>query len=382
MNGGMYQNFDLTIQRSGTGYRVLVDSPAGQATLNFSSPFSEAELENLLLEIGQTPVRVRGSGSPEKMQAAQDFGGRLFDAVFAGEVLVCFRSSENEAKAQNHRLRIRLRLSEVPELAALPWEYLYYKNLGYFLALSRDTSFVRYLDVSQPISPLRVRPPLKVLAMISSPVDYPRLDVEREWYSLQQALTPLLQQGSVALERLDDATTDMLDKRLAIGAHHVLHFIGHGELGEEDQESALILKDMNGKGMPVSGRKLGMLLRSHSDSLRLAVLNACEGGRGGHKDLFTGPAQSLIQQGIPAVIAMQSEITDEAAIRLTQVFYKSLAEGQPVDAALAKARKKIFAGNDDIEWGTPVLYMRSPDGRIFDVEQKPVQPPSKSKGNL
>jgi hypothetical protein len=33
------------------------------------------------------------------------------------------------------------------------------------------------------------------------------------------------------------------------------------------------------------------------------------------------------------------------------------------DYALAEARKSIFAQGNNVEWGTPVLYMRSPDGR-------------------
>jgi hypothetical protein len=39
-----------------------------------------------------------------------------------------------------------------------------------------------------------------------------------------------------------------------------------------------------------------------------------------------------------------------------------------VDAALTEARRAVFAADNDVEWGTPVLYMRAPDGRIFDVE--------------
>jgi outer membrane protein assembly factor BamD (BamD/ComL family) len=44
-----------------------------------------------------------------------------------------------------------------------------------------------------------------------------------------------------------------------------------------------------------------------------------------------------------------------------------LARAYPVDAALGEARRAIFAHNNELEWGTPVLYMRSTDGRIFDV---------------
>ncbi|HEX2370177.1 MAG TPA: CHAT domain-containing protein, partial [Acidimicrobiia bacterium] len=55
--------------------------------------------------------------------------------------------------------------------------------------------------------------------------------------------------------------------------------------------------------------------------LRLALLNACEGARGSASDPFAGAAQSLVQQGIPAVIAMQFPITDRAAILFAQEFY-------------------------------------------------------------
>jgi hypothetical protein len=47
-----------------------------------------------------------------------------------------------------------------------------------------------------------------------------------------------------------------------------------------------------------------------------------------------------------------------------------------VDASLAAARLAIFAENsDDIEWGTPVLFMRVADGRIFDVPEPAVALP-------
>ena len=58
---------------------------------------------------------------------------------------------------------------------------------------------------------------------------------------------------------------------------------------------------------------------------------------------------------------MQFEITDDAAITFSHDFYAAIADGYPVDAALAEARKAIFTSGNDVEWGTPVLYMRTPD---------------------
>ena len=103
--------------------------------------------------------------------------------------------------------------------------------------------------------------------------------------------------------------------------------------------------------------------------IRLVVLNSCEGSRGAVDDPFSGVASSLIERGIPAVIGMQFEITDRAAILFGSEFYTALANGMPVDIAVAEARRGIYADDNDIEWGTPVLFMRVEDGQLFDVAE-------------
>jgi S1-C subfamily serine protease len=363
-----YLNFDLSIERSGEGYRArVVHSPAGQASVQFSPPFSELELENFVLRIGRTRRGLRRLESPE-MEAAKTVGGRLFEAVFDDQVLASLRSSLDEAGRQGVGLRIRLRLAEAPELLDVPWEYLYNSTLNRFLSLSVETPLVRYLELPERIRPLAVRPPLRVLVMISSPRDRPPLDVEREWENLRQALGDLERRELVVLERLEEATLTALLRRLRREEYHVFHFIGHGGFDQQAQDGVLIFEDEEERSRLLSGQYLGALLRDER-TLRLAILNACEGARSARSDPFAGVAQSLVQQGVPAVIAMQFEITDEAAIVLAQEFYSALADGYPVDAALSEARKAIFARGNDVEWGTPVLYMRAPDGRIFDVEQ-------------
>lgn len=373
-----YLDFDLLIQPRGKGYHTQVlTAPAGQAGAAFELPFSELELENFLLRIGRPRRSMRRIGSPE-MEAAKTFGGRLFEALFGGEVRSAFRSSLDEAGRQHAGLRIRLRLADVPALHHLPWEFLYDPARHQFLVLSIETPLVRYLDLAERVRPLTVTPPIRVLVMISSPSDYPQLDVEQEWRKLHDALEPLEQRGLITLERLDQATLRALQRWLRRGACHIFHFIGHGGFDQASQDGLLILEDEHQRGRPVSGQDLGMLLHDHR-LLRLAVLNACEGARTSQTDPFAGTAQSLVQHGIPAVIAMQFEITDAAAVTFAHEFYEAVADGYPVDAALAEARKAIFTQGNDVEWSTPVLYLRSPDGHIFDVERVPpaaVQPES------
>src|SRR5206468_9636736 len=114
-------------------------------------------------------------------------------------------------------------------------------------------------------------------------------------------------------ERLERPTTAALESRLCTGQPvHVLHFIGHGGFSELRGEGVLVFEDEAGKGVPVGGPSLAYLLQDHP-SLRLAVLNACNGARTSHENAFAGTAQAPVQHGVPAVIAMQSEVMDETA---------------------------------------------------------------------
>ena len=370
-----YQDFDLLIDRNGDSLRAQVlNSPAGQASAEFCLPFSEDKLENYLLRLGRTHGVATRRVESQEMNTAKAFGAALFDAVFTGDVKACFRSSLDEVRRQNDGLRIRLRLGD-PSVADLPWEFLYNRSVNRFIALSVHTPLVRYMDLPERIQPIAVKPPIRVLVMISSPSDYPALDVEAEWTLLNDSLADRIAAGQIAIERLAGASLESLQHRLRRESYHIFHFIGHGEFDQALQEGVLILESENKRGHKVDSQFLGMLLHDH-ESLRVAILNACEGARTSRTDPFAGSAQSLVQQGIPAVIAMQFEIANDVAGRFAHEFYGALADGYPIDASLTEARKSIFAAGREVEWGTPVLYLRAPDGRIFDIDSS--APPART----
>ncbi len=375
-----YLDFDLSIEATDsepTRYRVRSFSlAAGTANGEFVLPFSPQDLEILFLRLGRPRRGVRAIGSAE-MQAAQGFGNTLFRHVFAGQVQSGLQRSLDSARQQGQGVRIRLRLSDAPALADLPWEFLYDPTQSHFLAYSTLTPLVRYLDLPNTVAPLAVQPPLKVLVMIANPRDhsYTTLNVEEEWRKVQGALTALETRGLVQVTRLEAATLSALQRQLRRDQYHIFHFVGHGGFDSQTQSGVLLLEDEQGRSRLVSGHYLGALLRDHF-SLRLALLNACEGARTSRADPFAGVAQHLVQQGIPAVIAMQFEITDQAAIALAHEFYSALADNYGVDAALAEARKAIYAAGNDIEWGTPVLYMRAQSGQLFDLAVPATQPPA------
>jgi len=359
-------DFDVVIESHDDGYRTrVVASPAGEAHADFTLPFSDEGLENLVLKvvgsIGRARRQVRRIETQER-QLLEDFGGQLFEAAFSGPVGECLERSRMTAESKEAGLRIRLRLPGT--LANVPWEYLYDAQHG-FLGLDPETALVRHLELPAPVRPFPISPPLRILAMISAPSDTVGLEVEQEWDRLNDTLGGLTRRGLVTVDRLESGNLAALQRPLRLTEYHVLHFIGHGGYDEDAQDGALALEGADGKTRLVTGRDLGMMIRNRRRSLRLVVLNACEGARSAQDDPFGGVAQALVHQGIPAVIAMQFEISDTAAITFSQSFYQAIADGLPVDVATVEARRAMFAEGNEIEWATPVLYLRATDGRVF-----------------
>ncbi|MEA2589920.1 MAG: hypothetical protein QOH66_2847, partial [Actinomycetota bacterium] len=373
-----HEDFRLRLISTGVGsYTVLANSPTGEATGRFTMPFSDQEIDifKLRIAVARGIIRRRGSSMAKRQleHQAMEFGGRLFDALIEGPVRDRYRTATESADEHGRGLRVVLTLRDVPELMALPWEFLY--DRPNFLALRLDTPVVRHLDLPRRRRPMRVQGPLRILGMVSSPSGYPRLDTEKEVRVIETALQRLTERGLVEVEWMTAATLRELQARLGQRerSFHVFHYIGHGDYDSAGQGGELVLEDRQGRPQMVTGAELGTILCDHK-SMRLAVLNACEGARTSAIDPFAGVATSLVEREIPAVIAMQFDITDGAAIIFAEEFYSALVEGYPVDLAVVQARKALYAEGTDIEWGTPVLFLRSDDASLFDVQATEGQP--------
>lgn len=371
-----YEDFEVEISLSrGQEYPVaVINSPAGEAHETMHFPFDELALENHLLALKNALLQSGGKyrlALSQEEQTVQNFGKALWKALLTGEVRNRYDVSLERANRGGKGLRLKLRIHE-PKLAAIPWEFMYEPRQNEYMCLSRSTSVVRYLELPQPVQPLIVEPPLRILGMAVSPTDLSPLDIAREKQRVEEAIKSLQADGLVELTWLQGQTWRDLQEAMQTGTWHIFYFIGHGGFDCNLDEGLVALADEDGKTQRFRATHLGRLLADHR-SLRLVILNSCEGARGSEHDIFSCTASILVQRGIPAVLAMQYEITDRAAIEFSRAFYKALANGLPVDAAVTEARKAVsLAIENTIEWGTPVLYMRSPDGVLFNVqEQKP-----------
>jgi hypothetical protein len=272
--------FDLLIDPHENGYRArVINGPAGEEQHDFVLPFTLPALR-IWLDLPMSvyaQLRASLTGSDATRLEPARFGADLFNAVFGAGVYTSLLRSFDEARRQQGHLQLRLRLSSVPELAFLPWEYLFHPARDQFLALAGDVTLQRYLDLPAASPALQVALPLRLLVMLADPDDAPRLEVEREWALLQTALHEWVAAGQLVVERLP-ATSSNLQRRLRKGEYHLFHFIGHGWLDEQTGASGLLFEDEEGHSAPLEARQLALLLAGHR-SMRLAFLNACNGAR-------------------------------------------------------------------------------------------------------
>lgn len=365
-----YQNFDLLIEaETGRSYRLrLISSPAGEAEESVLFPFDTLALQHHLTKLELALVKSGGRRRrvPTKNeQAVLTFGQALYDFLMTGEIGRRYAVSQDRCHQRGQGLRLKLRI-QPPELAALPWEFLYDQLFDRYLALSQTTPLVRYLDLPRTLRPLTVAPPLRMLGMIASPRDYEPLDIATEKARIEEAVADLSADGLLQLTWLDGQNWRSLSRAMRRQQWHIFHFIGHGGFHTATNEGYLVFAKRNGQAQRMSAINLARLLGDHA-TLRTVVLNSCDGGQSGD-DVFSSTAATLVRRGIPAVIAMQYEITDDATIEFARTFYETIAEGRPLEFAVGEARKSItFAVENSLEWGTPVIFTHAPDGVLFDL---------------
>ncbi|MBW4676691.1 MAG: CHAT domain-containing protein [Desmonostoc geniculatum HA4340-LM1] len=310
-------------------------------------------------------------------------GQQLYNALFQGTLRDSWITAQGIAQNHQQVLRLRLGLKET-RLARLPWEVMHAGDrplaTGPYVAFSRFQSGIlggsrlRSLRGATPTpnmpTPLE-ESGVKVLMVIASPLDQVRLDLlKQEAIKLQAELgrpAPRFAEGSnhlpeIELTVLDQPGREELTQALEQGRYQVLHYSGHSNLGPNGGEIYLASR-RTGLTEVLTGDDLAGLLVNNN--IEMAVFNSCLGaytaalgasGDTGERNL----AESLVKRGIASVLAMSERIPDEVALTLTQLFYRNLSQGYPVDLCVSRVRQGLISayGSHQMYWALPILYLQ------------------------
>jgi tetratricopeptide (TPR) repeat protein len=302
-------------------------------------------------------------------------GQQLYNALFQGTLRDSWITAQGIAQNQQQVLRLRLGLKDT-RLARLPWEVMHAGDrplaTGPYIAFSRYQSGIpstsrlptRNLPTQQEESGV------KVLMVISSPTDQVRLDLlKQEAINLQTELHRQIPRSGengnylpeIDLTVLDQPGREELTQALEQGRYHVLHYSGHSNVGSNGGEIYLVSR-RTGLTETLSGDDLAGLLVNNN--IQMAVFNSCLGayraksdgsGDTGERNL----TESLVKRGISSVLAMSERIPDEVALTLTQLFYRNLSQGYPLDLCVSRVRQGLISayGSHQMYWALPMLYL-------------------------
>ena len=297
----------------------------------------------------------------------REAGARLWCALFETDrrdVGTLFERARGARTADARGgLRLRLRVEDAA-LARLPWELLYSRRDDSFLATDAATAVVRYVELQRPIRQLETGFPVRMLVVMPQAED---LDAAAERRTLEEATADLVDGGRLEVTWLDGCVPiGRVSDALLEEPHHVLHFVGHG--GFEDEQAYLLLDHLGGGTAPAGHEEFASLLRNHP-TMKLVVLNSCQGAETSSTRPLVGMAPELVKCGVPAVVAMKYPLYDRQAVLFAREFYRCLFQGHDrgrVEVAVSHARNRLagsFPG--DRVLATPVLFTRAPEGVLF-----------------
>lgn len=297
-----------------------------------------------------------------------EYGRRLAELLFADpEVLAAFaraRASRDEAAGV---LRVRLLVGPTgPELHLLRWELLHDPVSHTPLTTSESLLFSRYLG-SGDLRPIRPRSEAlqSALVVVANPTD---LD---QWAPGGDRLAPLdvpgeLRRAKTALNgvRITAVTSPGLTLARLLDALHagcdLLYLACHGAyMGGEPR---LWLENEEGGSAVVSGTELAERIGELAQRPVLVVLASCESAGKGSGDALAALGPRLAEAGVPAVVAMQGQVSMETAGRFVETFFRQLQADGQIDRAAAAARGAIREQPDS--W-MPALFMRLKSGRLW-----------------
>jgi hypothetical protein len=331
----------------------------------------------------------------------REYGIKLGRLLFSGQILTAFTLANGRAREKgNGRLRVQIWISpECSELQALMWERIFVELNGQrvSIASAEVTPFSRFTRLSKAEPQAIVERPLRLLIAVANPLSLPAgyapIEVEREVENIASAvagvsdLVVTILPGRTGISKtlrrnlkakrltIEDGPITPEKLQVQLASHHILHYLGHGIFQRNMKSPAkalrsgtsyLLLEDLQGDFQQVSDTEIVARLAAFKDVPRLIFLAACDTAKRDPEDPhpFVGLGPKLVEAGFPAVVAMQDKVPMDLAQKLTHFFYRNLLQHGLIDQALNESRK--FLVDEKLsDWAIPVLFMRTPAGRLF-----------------
>jgi len=349
------------------------DGSTWRVELRYSQPRTDADTR--LDAEGPLAASIDLKALRELADDEEAYGRALGQALLTGEVGDAYRLATAAAQSQGVTLRVRLFVGpSATVLHGLRWETMRDPRDGSPLLTDENIVFSRYLS-SLDWRPVGLHPKggLRALVVVAGPADLDSFDVGRTLAPVavddetQRARDGLSALPVRVLASRGEATEERLFAELREGCD-ILYLVCHGYMAGD--EPILLLENEDGHAALVRGSVLVDRIQDLARIPRLVVLASCQSaGSGGDASSDDGGVLSalgprLAEAGVPAVLAMQGDISMATVSRFMPTFFRELQRDGQIDRAMAAARGAV---RDRHDWWVPALFMRLRSGRIWYV---------------
>lgn len=281
------------------------------------------------------------------------------------------------ARGRAQRLRILFEVAPAAQvLLGVPWELLVLpltrgpqadSGGEAFLLLNADVHIVRQMGgVGRNTEP-QLTTPLTTQVVVAAPADGQPIATRKT----QDALVSVLATDPAHFWYEGHATLLTLVGRIRATHPQLIHVLCHGEETATTYGTRhdLLFTHQDGFTQRVSAFDLAPAL-TLAPELQIVILQACHSGSSpsitpeaatseAERRVVESIALALVRQHIPAVVAMQGEIGQEAAAIFVKTLYGELAQGATLDQALTLGRIAMQAAGTGADWSLPVVYQGS-----------------------
>jgi tetratricopeptide (TPR) repeat protein len=366
----MNQTFELFLSGTDIPHQYKINVAGGDGE-NPHEDFFELRSDSVELTLTLAALaKAASSGEEPEKDLHLEFGQRIYKLLFGGAVGQYWQEFRKSAGRNPLALMLRIDPKSARFLQRVPWEYLH--DGKDFLSTNGRTPLYRLPSNVEPVSLGPLKETLRMLVVIAAPLGLNENEVlhfAREEDLILAATAEARKTGKLRLEFTSNSALETVEAVLLEYRPHLLHFVGHGVFVESEDRGMLLMEKPDGHRWNVWNKDFAELLVRAGRELRGVFLSTCQSAVAPRAEGFPDLASTLLENGIPAVTAMQYSVLDNSAMAFGSTFYKGIVDGRLIEDAFTEARQALNnASPNRVDFATPVLFLSDSNCLQLDLQ--------------
>jgi hypothetical protein len=302
-----------------------------------------------------------------RIAAQRKYGSLLFEAAFGEELWQQLLQAAKDDPCLEIGVR-GIASEDQASMQTLRWEALYDGKA--FVAAQGAADGIVSVSITRVVGAVagaakEIDRIPRVLFAIGSRLTHPDMRPGAEFMGIMRRLER--GGGMIHPKILDEATLESLRRETHSFRPDIVHLIGHGRRGLDNQvQLGLRSESAKDDGFVTAQQLLGAIHDGDRNPV-IVILSACktaasQADASPHVNAMPFAAQ-LVAGGIPVVVAMAGDVQDTACRVFTRALTSAIGNGVPLGKAVVSGRRAAFYNRvyDSADWIMPTVFVAEDD---------------------